>query len=161
MRLQIVMPDQSSGASAAPITLEPERTLRPLAQVRRIGLVERRVTEGLSQAALDALFAHAEIISEGESSQEGGRATFLGSTMLTFDLQATAEVLSEHPDDATARRLGELLSAEKTLAARIEAVLRQQVERISGRAPVKVHGETRIRMRGARVFLDVDVEALL
>jgi len=26
---------------------------------------------------------------------------------------------------------------------------------------VKVHGETRIRMRGARVFLDVDVEALL
>ena len=52
MRLQIVMPDQSSGASAAPITLEPERTLRPLAQVRRIGLVERRVTEGLSQLGM-------------------------------------------------------------------------------------------------------------
>lgn len=164
------MPDQSVDAAAsraASPAAAPKprgilaRELRPMAQVRRIALVEREVLETLSQAALDAVFAHAEVISEGECSQDGASTTFLGSTMLTFDLAATAAILRELPDEATARRLGQLLLKEKTLETRIEAIARREVERLAARTPVKVHGETRIRIRGSRVFLDVDVEAML
>jgi hypothetical protein len=159
-RLKIIMPD----ALAAPVAPKPkeipERELRPMAQVRRIALIEREIRETLSQAALDAIFAHAEVISEGESRHEAGKTIFLGSTMLTCDLAATAEILREPADDGTARRLAALLLKEKTLDARIESIVRREVERIAGSQPKKVRGETRIRIQSTRVFLDVDVEAI-
>jgi hypothetical protein len=160
-RLKIIMPDEFV---AEPVPKAREASgceLRPMAQVRRISLIEREVRETLSRAALDAVFAHADVISEGESHSEAGKTIFLGSTMLTCDLAATSEILREPPDDGTARRLAALLAGEKTLERRIEAVVRREVERITGRAPKKVRGETRIRVQGTRVFLDVDVEALL
>jgi hypothetical protein len=132
-----------------------------MAQVRRIGLIEREVRENLSRAALDAVFAHAELISEGETRQEAGRTVFLGSTMLTCDLAATSELLREPPDEGTARRLASLLVKERTLAERIEPIVRREVERITGFQPKKVGSETRIRVQDARVFLDIDVEATL
>jgi len=154
------MPD----ALAAPAVPKPRQVsqyeIRPMAQVRRISLIEREIRETLSQAALDAVFAHAEVISEGETRQEVGKSTFLGSTMLTCDLASTAEILREPADEGTARRLAALLHKEKTLDARIETIVRREVERITGRQPKKVRGETRIRIQGTRVFLDVDVEAI-
>ncbi len=147
-----------------PVAKPPEVSpydIRPMAQVRRIGLIEREVRETLSQAALDAVFAHAEVMSEGESRQETGKTLFLGSTMLTCDLAATAEILREPADDRTARHLAGLLAKEKTLDRRIEPIVRREVLRITGQAPKKVRGETRIRVQGTRVFLDVDVEAML
>jgi hypothetical protein len=155
------MPD----ANVAPAVPKPrqisEHEIRPMAQVRRIALIEREVRETLSQAALDAVFAHAEVISEGESRQESGKKAFLGSTMLTCDLAATAEILREPADDGTARRLAALLLKEKSLDPRIETIVRREVERITGCPPKKVRGETRIRIQGTRIFLDVDVEAIL
>jgi hypothetical protein len=132
-----------------------------MAQVRRIGLIEREIRENLSQAALDAVLAHAELISEGESRQDAGTTVFLGSTMLTCDLAATSELLREPPDDGTARRLASLLAKEKTLSQRIEPVVKREVLRITGCQPKSVRSETRIRVQGARVFLDIDVEATL
>ena len=134
--------------------------IRPMAQVRRIGLIEREVRETLSQAALDAVFAHAEVISEGESRQEAGKTSFFGSTMLTCDLASTSEILREPPDDGTARRLAALLLKDKSLDQRIETIVRREVERITSRQPKKVRGETRIRIQSTCVFLDVDVEAM-
>ena len=155
------MPDEMV-VTPAPSPREVSKyEIRPMAQVRRIGLIEREVRENLSQAALDAVFAHAELISEGETRQEAGRTVFLGSTMLTCDLAATSELLREPPDDGTARRLGSLLAKEKTLGQRIEPIVEREVERVTGFAPKKVRSETRIRVQGARVFLDIDVEAIL
>jgi hypothetical protein len=155
------MPDQ---LAAQPVPKPREVSpyeIRPMAQVRRIALIEREVRETLSQAALDAVFAHAEVMSEGESRQEAGKNTFLGSTMLTCDLAATSDILREPPDDGTARRLAALLLKDKSLDPRIEAIVRREVERLTGCQPKKVRGETRIRIQGTRVFLDVDVEAVL
>jgi hypothetical protein len=160
-RLKIIMPDEMVVTPAPRPREVSKHEIRPMAQVRRIGLIEREIRETLSQAALDALFAHAEVLSEGESRPEGDRTVFLGSTMLTCDLAATAEVLREPPEADTARRLAGLLAAEKTLGARIESIVRREVERITGSPPKKVRNETRIRTQGGRVFLDVDVEALL
>jgi hypothetical protein len=160
-RLKIIMPDAMAAPAAVPKPKEvSEHELRPMAQVRRIALIEREIRETLSQAALDAIFAHAEVISEGESRPEAGKTIFLGSTMLTCDLAATAEILREPADDGTARRLAALLLKEKTLDARIESIVRREVERITGSQPKKVRGETRIRIQSTRVFLDVDVEAI-
>ena len=160
-RLKIIMPDEMV-VTPAPRPREVSKfEIRPMAQVRRIGLIEREIRETLSQAALDALLAHAEVISEGETRPDVGRTVFLGSTMLTCDLGATAEILREPAEDGTARRLASLLANEKTLGSRIENIVRREVERITGFQPKKVRSEARIRTQGARVFLDVDVEALL
>jgi hypothetical protein len=101
------------------------------------------------------VFAHAEVLSEGEA----GQGPFIGSTMLTFDVTALAELLREPADEGTARRLAALLAKDKTLNPRIESIVRREVERITQSTPRQVHGETRIRTQGTRVFLDVDVEA--
>jgi hypothetical protein len=132
-----------------------------MAQVRKIPLIEREIREHLSQAALDAVFAHAEIISEGESGAGPGKAHFLGSTMLTFDVTALGETLREPADEGTARRLAALLSKEKSLDGRIEPIIRREVARITRGKVQSVRGETRIRTQGTRVFLDIDVEGNL
>jgi hypothetical protein len=156
-RLKIIMPEEivaTAQPAAIPVS---HRELRPMAQVRKIPLIEREIRERLSQAALDAIFALAQVISEGEADQ----GQFLGSTMLTLDVAAFADLLREPADEGTARRLAALLAKEESLPRRVDGVVRREVERILSCAPQAVRGETRIRAQGTRVFLDVDVEASL
>jgi hypothetical protein len=135
--------------------------MRPMVQVRRIALIEREVREYLSQAALDAVFDRSEVISEGETSTAQGKSAFLGSTMLTLDVSVLGEILREPADEDTARRMAALLVDEPSLDARAQAIVRREVERITHGRPKSVRGETRIRARGTRVYLDIDVEAIL
>ena len=135
--------------------------LRPMVQVRRIALIEREVREFLSQAALDVVFARMEVISEGEASSSQAKRSFVGSTMLTCDVGALAEIFREPTDEGTTRRLATLLAKEPTLERRIQTIVRKEVERLGGALPKAVRGETRIRTQGTRLFLDVDVEATL
>ncbi len=138
-----------------------DRELRPMAQARKIPLIEREIRERLSPSALDAIFANTHVISEGETVKGDGKIQFLGSTMLTIDVEAFADVLREPADEGTARRLAALLARDQTLTNRIEWVVRQEVERITASTVQTVRGETRIRAQGTRVYLDIDVEALL
>ena len=137
-RLKIIMPDEPI-ANSVP---EPQRIsayeLRPIAQVRKIPLIEREIREHLSQAALDAVFASAEIISEGEAGTASGKTQFLGSTMLTLDMLALAELLREPADEGTARRLAALLAKDKSIEGRIECIVRREVERITHAPPQSV-----------------------
>jgi hypothetical protein len=160
-RLKIIMPDEPLASPTPEARPTSVYELRPMVQVRRIPLIEREIREHLSRAALDALFASAEIISEGEANQAQGKTQFLGSTMLTLDMPALAELLCEPADEGTARRLAALLAKDKSLDGRIESIVRREVERIARVSPRSVRGETRIRTQGARVFLDIDVEAIL
>lgn len=132
-----------------------------MVRVRRIPLIEREIREHLSPAALDAVFSNAEIISEGESGTGQGKTSFLGSTMLTFDVSALAQILREPADEGTARRLAVLLAKDGSLDGRIAPIVRREVERISQGKAQSVRGETRIRTQGTRVFVDIDVEAIL
>jgi hypothetical protein len=132
-----------------------------MVQVRRIALIEREVREYLSQAALDAVFDRSEVISEGETSTTQGKSAFLGSTMLTLDVSVLGEILREPADEDTARRMAALLVDEPSLDARAQVIVRREVERITHGKPKSVRGETRIRVRGTRVYLDIDVEAAL
>ena len=160
-RLKIIMPDEPDAIPAAETRKVSPYEMRPMVQVRRIALIEREVREHLSQAALDAIFARSQVISEGEVSTGQGKTVFLGSTMLTCDVSALGEILREPADEGTARRMAALLAQEASLDARAQTIVRREVERITRSKPKSVRGETRIRVRGTCVFLDIDVEAML
>ena len=155
------MPDEPATKPVALARKPSPYEMRPMVQVRRIALFEREVREYLSQAALDAIFARCDVLSEGECSAGQGKKIFLGSTMLTCDVAALAEILREPADEGTARHLADLLGKEKTLEARTQRIVYREVERITAAKPKTVRGQIGIRTQGTRVYLDIDVEAQL
>lgn len=160
-RLTVVGPNRlpSETTGKAP-TLAP-KALRPMATVRRIALIEREVRERLSKAALDAIFSRATVIAEGERDTTMGRNLFVGSAMLTCELKDVANILREPADAGTAARLGTLLAKDPSLAERAHEIAKREVGRVAGQTPRTLRGETRIRVQGTRVFIDIDVEAAL
>ena len=148
-------PSGSAAAEAAPALA----ARRPMARATRIGLYEREVRERPARAALDLLFARADVISEGQRSQRGGRDAYFGSTMLTFDLPALSVVIRDACDAATAVRLAALLEDDASVAKRIQDLARREAARVCGAAPRDVSAHVTIRAQGAKIFIDVDVEA--
>jgi hypothetical protein len=132
---------------------------KPMARAVRVTLFEREIRERLSRAALDLLFARAEVISEGQRQVRGGRDSYFGSTMLTVDLPALSAQLRDACDAATARRLAALLEADVEVARRIEELTGRETARVAGAVPAEVRTHVAIRSQGAKVFIDVDVEA--
>ena len=132
---------------------------RPMARATRITLFEREVRERLSRAALDVVFARAERLSEGQRSQRGGREAYFGSTMLTVDLAAFADVFRDACDAGTAHRLAALFEADSTVPRRIRELALREAARIAGARLKDVRTQVTVRAQGAKVFVDVDVEA--
>jgi hypothetical protein len=150
--------DPTGPADASSPDLPALAARRPMARATRIGLFEREVRERPARAALDLLFARAEIISEGQRSQRGGRDAYFGSTMLTFDLPALSVVLRDACDAATAVRLAALLEADASVGKRVQELARRETTRVCGATPLEVSAHVVIRAQGAKVFIDVDVE---
>ncbi len=145
-----------------PKAATPPIRARPMAKASRITLFEREVRERLSRTALDLILGRAEIISEGQrDGRSGGRDTYLGSTMLTIDLPCLAPLLRDTCDASTARRLVALLREDPAVFDLIQALAAREVRRVTGVEPRTVHVEVNIHGQGAKVFLDVDVEAKL
>jgi hypothetical protein len=149
-------PERSSKDGLAP---KDRLALRPIARVTRIALIEREVRERLSRAALELLFSHAEVMSEGQRSTRAGAPIYFGSTMLTVDLETLAPFLREPCDAGTARRLGALLARDPTVATRVKAIAAKEAARLAGGRLRAVAAEMKVTARGSRVFIDVDVEA--
>jgi hypothetical protein len=129
-----------------------------MARATRITLFEREVRERLSRAALDLLLARADVMSEGQRAQRGGKESYFGSTMLTIDLPALAVVLRDEPDAGTARRLATLLAEDAQVEKRVQALATREAARVAGVALHGISTHINIRAQGARVFVDVDVE---
>src|SRR5436190_6664866 len=144
---------------AAPPAAVPLAARRPMARATRIGLFEREVRERPARAALDLLFARADIISEGQRTQRGGRDAYFGSTMLTFDLPELSVLLRDACDAATAVRLAALLEDDASVGKRVQELAKREAARVSGATPREVSTHVAIRAQGAKVFIDVDVEA--
>jgi hypothetical protein len=130
-----------------------------MARAVRIAMVEREVRERLSRAALDAIMARAEVISEGQRTERNGQHSYLGSTMATIDLDSLGPVIREPGDAGTAQRLAALMRADLTIKARMDALACREVLRVTGTRPKAVRSEIQIRAQGTRVFIDADVEA--
>jgi hypothetical protein len=138
----------------------PKVSKKPMARATRIALFQREIRERLSPAALDLVFARVEVISEGQRALRGGSDCYFGSTMLTIDLPALAAHLRDACDAGTARRLAALLENDAGVARRIQALAEQETARVAGAPPRKVGIHVTIRSQGAKVFVDVDVEAV-
>jgi len=147
---------EAAAESVVPGTL-PAR--RPMARATRITLFEREVRERLSRAALDVVFARAERLSEGQRSQRGGREAYFGSTMLTIDLASFADVFRDACDAGTAHRLATLLESDSAVPRRIRELALREAARIAGARLKDVRTQVAVRAQGAKVFVDVDVEA--
>jgi hypothetical protein len=130
-----------------------------MARVEKIALFEREVRERPSRAALELLFRQAEVISEGQQSTRGGQAAYFGSTMLTIDLEALAPSLREACDAGTARRLASQMAGDPSIAARVKSIAAREATRIAGGRLRAIATEIKFSARGARVCIDVDVEA--
>jgi hypothetical protein len=153
--------DRPSGETATgttPSLSAPLPARKPMARATRITLFEREVRERLSRAALDLLFARAEVISEGQRAERRGQESYFGSTMLTIDLPALAVVLRDPPDVGTARRLATLLADDAQVEKRVQALATREATRVAGVTLQAVSTHLNIRAQGARVFIDVDVE---
>jgi hypothetical protein len=138
----------------------PRVTRKPMARAIRIALFQREIRERLSPAALDLIFARVEVISEGQRALRGGRDSYFGSTMLTVDLPALASLLSDACDAGTARRLAALLESDAGVARRIQELVERETARVAGAVARQVGTHVAIRSQGAKVFVDVDVEAV-
>src|SRR5215216_2762553 len=75
----------------------PDR--KPIAMARRVSLFDRRVEIRLAPAAYDILFDVAAVLSEGQVEDD----RFVGSTMVTVDLDRAASRISDECDAATVR----------------------------------------------------------
>lgn len=152
-------PGPSDSDAAAPEGAATLPARRPMARATRITLFEREVRERLSRAALDVVFARAERLSEGQRSARGGRDAYFGSTMLTIDLGAFADVLRDCCDAGTARRLATLLETDTTIPRRIREIALREGGRIAGARLKEARTQVTVRAQGTKVFVDVDVEA--
>jgi hypothetical protein len=133
---------------------------KPMARAVRIALFQREIRVRLSPAALDLLFARADVISEGQRAMRGGRDSYFGSTMLTLDLPSLSALLSDACDAGTARRLAALLESDGEVARRVQVLAERETARVAGAQPRQVGTHVTIRSQGAKVFIDVDVEAV-
>ena len=133
---------------------------RPMARATRIALFEREVRERISRAALELVLGRAEVISEGQRGARNGRDAYFGSTMLTIDLPSLDLLLRDACDAGTAHRLAELLESDAVAAERIEALAAGEAARVAGAAPKSVSTHITIRSQAAKVFIDIDVEAV-
>jgi hypothetical protein len=98
-------------------------------------------------------------MSEGQKSTRAGQPVYFGSTMLTIDLEALAPVLREPCDAGTARRFATLLTGDPAVASRVKGIATREAARIVGGRLRDVATEMKVSARGARVFIDIDVEA--
>src|SRR3954466_12148330 len=133
---------------------------RPMARATRIALFEREVRERLSRAALELVLGRAEVISEGQRGVRNGRDAYFGSTMLTIDLPSLDLLLRDACDAGTARRLAELLESDAEAGTRIEALAESETTRVAGATPKSVSTHVATRSQAAKVFIDIDVEAV-
>jgi hypothetical protein len=147
-------------AAAAPEAAGSAVSRRPMARATRIALFEREVRERISRAALELVLGRAEVISEGQRGVRNGRDAYFGSTMLTIDLPSLDLLLRDACDAGTARRLAELLESDATAGKRIEALAAGEAARVAGATPKSVSTHVTIRSQAAKVFIDIDVEAV-
>lgn len=137
--------------------MAPLPPLKPPVRVRPGALLRARDGFALGARAEEELFRVAEVLTEGRMTDDG--RAFFGSTLVTIDLARVAPLFAgEH---AAAQRERLVKAAEGSVRVRLRAmriacadVARRHPDRRFGTATV----ETRVRLEGERLLLDVDLE---
>ena len=128
-----------------------------MATAHRLSVFQRKVEVGLSPTALEMVFEHVRVVSEG--GLDGER--YAGSTMIIVDLAAFAGRLSDDPDAATARRFADLAPDDARVRARARRIAFEEARRLAGGVLIQPEIDLEVRARGPVVQFALNVEATL
>lgn len=126
------------------------------ARATRAGLSRTLRREVLSREAEELLFTCAELMTEARVDERG----YSGSTMITFDLARVAEGLRDLSTEADRQRL--LRVVEGSVRVRIRSsrfACAEAARRVPDRSLGTFSVETRMRLDGSKLLVDVDVDA--
>ncbi len=139
----------------------------PWARVQRVQLIRREVREVLSPGAVEVLFDHAEVVVEGGEELGARRAgadrRLFATVMVTIDLARCAPYFREPADEATARRVAELLETEPRVKRRLKELAGRELAQLAEveRGSMSLTVETSVRVEGTAVLVDIDTMATL
>lgn len=126
-----------------------------MAMTRRVSLFEREVAVRLAPVALELLHGAARMLTEGELAGDG----YTGSTMLTIDLAATRDRISDPLDASTAQRVAILYAADERCREHARRIAVKEARRIAGCELSAPHIDVESRARGHELHLSLNVEA--
>jgi hypothetical protein len=134
--------------------------LKPLAKINRRPLLLKREQWVLSRALEEALFRHADVLSEGGTRSVGGHGTYFGSTMLSIPIE---RLEAEAQTSVTRSLRRDLLRVvEGSVRVRLRAMRLARAE-AARRVYSGVLGtalcELRVREDAKHLHIDVDLEA--
>lgn len=120
----------------------------------------------LSPGGVQVLFDHAELVVEGGeelgSRREADRRVF-ATVMITIDLGRCADYFREPADEATARRVAELMAGDPQVHQQLHSMAARELARLAGCEPsaLALAIETAMRVEGTAVLIDLDAMATL
>ena len=128
---------------------------KPMAMTRRVSLFEREVAVRLAPVAVELLHGAARTLTEGELAGDA----YAGSTMLTVDLAATRDRISDPVDASTAQRVAILYAADERCREHARRIAMKEARRIAGCELSAPHIDVESRARGHELHLSLNVEA--
>lgn len=136
----------------------------PWVRVRRVQLIRREIREVLSPGAIEVLFDQADLVVEGGEELGGRRAAdhrIYATVMVTIDLSRCAPHFREPADEATARRVAELMEGDPQVQQRLHTLAAREAARLAGTEPesLALVMEVAVRVDGTSVLVDLDVMA--
>jgi hypothetical protein len=126
-----------------------------MAFARRVNLFQREIREKPSISGFELLLRAASMISEGQVATGG---QYFGSTLLTLDLTPQQEHLRDSCDVATARRLAALLQRDEVALEQLRQIALREARKIARCPLAQLETDIRLRVEGARLLIDIDVE---
>lgn len=130
-----------------------------LAKAVRAGIRHVPGHSVLSRGVEEAIFRHAEVMSEGSLREAGDAGSYFGSTMITVDLDALRSCYRGSLDGPGRERLRDLVDGSVRMRLRAMRIACAEVVR---RAPDRPFGtaqvETQVRVVRGKLHLDVDLE---
>lgn len=137
--------------------------LKPLARAQRVPALIHRSSTSISRTLEEQLFRSAEVLSEGGCrALRGQHDSYFGSTMISIDLERLQPLFRGGLDESTCRALAEAVDGSIRVRLRAMRLARAEAAR---RAPERVLGtaytETRVRLTGRQLHIDIDLEVAL
>jgi hypothetical protein len=126
-----------------------------MAMTRKVSLFEREVQVRLAPVAIELIHDNAKVLTEGGLAGD----IYVGSTMMTVDLERARDRISDPPDASTALRVAVLYASDERCRSQARMIAAAEARRVAGceLSPPLVDIES--RSRGAEVHFSLDVEA--
>jgi hypothetical protein len=126
-----------------------------MVMTRRVSLFEREIQVRLAPVAIELIHDNARILTEGGVAGD----TYVGSTMLTVDLERARDRISDPPDASTALRVAVLYASDERCRTQARMIAIAEARRHAGCDLSQPLVDLESRARGTEVHLSLDVEA--